>query len=158
AVLQLVFDGDRLAEQRAVEMPSKKVLARIVLGADGTVTLFDGKGKETATRKGKLSPAKAPDLSPELKDLVVLPLPYRSRDHVVEARKLKDVALQNMPFDDALALFAAEFGAGNGEGALKVFKEAFHGRDQRQLGLYVLLAACGQNLDAQNADVLAEHP
>jgi hypothetical protein len=27
---------------------------------------------------------------------------------------------------------------------------AFHGRDQRQLGLYVLLAACGQNLGAQN--------
>src|SRR5205085_154197 len=30
-------------------------------------------------------------------------------------------------------------------------------RDQRQLGLYVLLAAAGQNLDAQNLDVLAEH-
>src|SRR5262249_54205353 len=38
-----------------------------------------------------------------------------------------------------------------------VFQQALHARDQRQLGLYVLLAATGVNLDAQNADVLAEH-
>src|SRR5262249_18150692 len=158
-VTQFVFDDEgRLSEQRAVEMPSKTVLGRVILGDSGDLRVLDGKGKEVISRMGKLSAAKAPDLSPDLKDLVVLPLPYRSREHVVEARKLKDIALQNMPFDDALALFAAEFGADKGEEALKVFKEAFHGRDQRQLGFYVLLAGCGQNLDAQNVDVLAEHP
>jgi tetratricopeptide (TPR) repeat protein len=39
-----------------------------------------------------------------------------------------------------------------------VFKKAFYTRDQRQLGFYVLLAACGQNLDADHVDVMAEHP
>src|SRR5207248_10493379 len=57
----------------------------------------------------------------------------------------------------ALALFAADFAAGNGESLVKLFKEAFHGRDQRQLGLYVLLAAAGLNLDAENLDMLGEH-
>src|SRR5262249_703355 len=158
-VLQFDFAEDgRLAEQRAVEMPSKKGLGRVVLGAEGGLGVGDDKDKEVAVRKSKLTGAKAPDLTPSVKDLVVLPLPYRSREHVVDARKLNDIAVQNMPFDDALALFAAEFGAGRGDEALKVFREGFHGRDQRQLGFYVLLAACGQNLDAQNVDVLAEHP
>src|SRR5262249_32700676 len=61
-------------------------------------------------------------------------------------------------FADALDLLAADVAAGQGEEARKLFKEAFHGREQRQLGLYVLLAAAGQNLDSQNLDVLAEHP
>jgi hypothetical protein len=40
---------------------------------------------------------------------------------------------------------------------MKVFREGFFNRGRRQLGFYVLLAACGQNLDSQNGDVLAEH-
>src|SRR5205814_3456782 len=96
-------------------------------------------------------------LKPDLKDLVVLPLPYRSREHIIQTRKLKDRRNEDLPFDDALALLAADFAAGNGESLLKVFRESFHGRDQRQLGLYVLLASAGQNLDAQNLDVLSEH-
>jgi tetratricopeptide (TPR) repeat protein len=74
------------------------------------------------------------------------------------ARKLKDKPYESMRFADALALFAADFAAGNGDSALDVFKKAFYGRDQRQLGFYVLLAACGQNLDADHVDVMAEHP
>src|SRR5262249_4813337 len=110
-VVQFVFAEDgRLSEQRAVEMPSKKVLGRVLLGAEGGLRVLDDKDKEVAVRKSKLSPAKAPDLTPSVKDLVVLPLPYRSREQVVEARRLKDIAVQNMPFDDALGLFAAEFG------------------------------------------------
>src|SRR5262249_41583054 len=120
---QFVFGEGRLTEQRVVVMPSKKVLLRAVLG-DGAIRILDD--KDIVARKGKLSAAKAPALSPDIKELVVLPLPYRSREHVVETRKLKDVAYQNMLFDDALALFAAEFGAGRDGAALTVFKEGFH--------------------------------
>ena len=42
--------------------------------------------------------------------------------------------------------------------ANKVFRQSFHNRDQRQIGFYVLLAACGNNLDAEHGDVLSEHP
>src|SRR5439155_2281767 len=78
-VTQFVFDAEgRPSEQRAVEMPSKTVVGRVLLGADGTLRVLDGKGKEVVARKGKLTAAKTPDLSPDVKDLVVLPLPYRS--------------------------------------------------------------------------------
>src|SRR5262249_19749534 len=126
-VTQFLFAEDgRLTERRTVEMPSNTLLFRLVLGGNGEPRVLDGKGKKLAAQQGKLSEAKAPTLSTDVKDLVVLPLPYRSREHLVEVRKLKDVALSNMPFADALALFAAEFGAGKGDEALKVFKEAFH--------------------------------
>ena len=159
AVLHFVFDeGGRLAEQRVVEMPAKKVLARVLLGADGTLRVLGAKDRELAALKSKLSPAAAPNLTPDLKKLVVLSLPYRSRDHVLKVRKLEGKGHGDMPFEDALELFASAFGAGNGEEALKVFREGFHARDHRPLGFYVLLAACGQNLDSQNADVLSEYP
>src|SRR5437763_259800 len=66
-------------------------------------------------------------------------------------------AARHVPFAGALDLFAADFAAGNNDTLVRVFRESFHGRDQRQLGLYVLLASAGQNLDAQNLDVLSEH-
>src|SRR5207248_2609412 len=123
----------------------------------GDIRILDEKGKEVAAMKGKLDAAEAPNLKPDVKELVVLPLPYRTREHVIETRKLKDRRNEDLPFADATALFAADFATGNGENLAKLFRESFHGRDQRQLGLYVLLAAAGQNLDAQNLDVLSEH-
>src|SRR5262249_22386208 len=64
-VVQFVFGEDgRLSEQQAVEMPSKKVLGRVVLGAEGGLRILDDKDKEVAVRESKLSPAKAPDLTP----------------------------------------------------------------------------------------------
>jgi Tfp pilus assembly protein PilF len=156
--LHLLFAEDgRLAERRLVEMPANKTLSRQLCGADGVVKLLDADGKEVVVRKGTLAPAEAPDLTADTKKLVVLPLPYRSRDHVRQVRKIDNQRYADLRFADALELFAAEFAAGNGDEALKVFRESFHGRDQRQLGFYVLLAACGQNLDAEHADVLAEH-
>jgi predicted Zn-dependent protease len=156
--LHLLFAADgSLAERRLVEMPANKTLSRQLCGADGVVKLFDADGKQVAVRRGTLAPAAAPDLTADTKKLVVLPLPYRSRDHVRQVRKIENQRYEDLRFADALELFAAEFAAGNGDEALKVFRESFHGRDQRQLGFYVLLAAYGQNLDAEHADVLAEH-
>jgi tetratricopeptide (TPR) repeat protein len=156
--IDLVFGEDgRLAERQVVQMPARRVLYRQVHGGDGVVRLLDGDGKELAVTEGTLATAKAPDLGADTKDLVVLPLPYRGRSTVRKALGIEKKANQELRFDEALALFAAEVGAGNGKEALEVFKESLHNRDQRQLGFYVLLAACGQNLDAQNADVLSEH-
>jgi tetratricopeptide (TPR) repeat protein len=153
----LFAEDGRLAERQVVEMPAKKVLRREVYAADGGITILDGDGKELATIKAKLAQGREPDLKPDTKGLVVLSLPYRDADTVRKARGLEKKGLRELPFDDALALLAAEFAAGNGNGALEICRESLFRRDQKQLGLYVLLAACGVNLDAGNADVLEEH-
>src|SRR5262249_43716449 len=54
--------------------------------------------------------------------------------------------------------FASEFAAENHAGALQVFQRTFASRKVKPVGLYVLLAACGANLDADHVNVLAEHP
>lgn len=158
ARVQFVFAADgRLAERQVVEMPSAKVLYREVIGAAGEVKLLDAKGKELVVRKATLGAGQAPDLKLDTTKLVVLPLPYRTRAHVLQSLQIDKKGYGDLRFEDALTLFAADFAAQNGTEALKVFQQAFHGRAQRQLGFYVLLAACDQNLDAEHVDVLAEH-
>ncbi len=157
--VHLVFaENGRLAERQWLHFPKGELAYRQILAADGTIRLVDAKGKELAVRKGKLTPsATPPDLAPKTDSLVVLPLPYRSADHVRKALKLEKKNLQDLRLAEALPLFAAYVGANNGGEAHTVFQRCFRARDQNQLGFYVLLAACGVNLDAQNADVLAEH-
>ena len=142
-VLHFVFGTDgKLAERQIVEMPSKKLIRR-----------------ETANdEKVKVSEAKAPELTPDTKKLVVLPLPYRSPDHVRKALKLEKKSNEGLRFEEALVLFAANFGSQKTDELNKLFRQSFHNRDQRQLGFYVLLAACGLSLDAEHGDVLSEHP
>src|SRR5262249_40830233 len=98
-----------------------------------------------------------PELQPSTKNLVVLSLPFRTPDHVQRTLKLEKRRLEDLRLAEALPLFAAYVGAGNGGEALNVFRRCFHNREQRQLGFYVLLASAGVNLDADHADVLAEH-
>jgi hypothetical protein len=156
--VHLVFDaGGRLAERDLVEMPAGKTIYREVYTADGVVRLLDADGKEVSVRKGVLRPAAAPSLTPDVKKYVVLPLPYRSPQHVRKTLKIENKGLEGLRFDDALALLAAYLGANDGKQALELFRKSFHERNQRQLGYYVLLAAAGVNLDTEHADVLAEH-
>jgi tetratricopeptide (TPR) repeat protein len=156
--LRLVFDTDgRLAERVLVEMPGGRVVSREVCSAAGVVRTLDADGKEVSVRKGVLRRAEAPDLAPDVKKLVILPLPFRSPDHVRKMLKVENKRLEDLRFEDALALLAAYVGAGDGNNANEVFRHSFHDRDQRQIGFYVLLAAVGQNLDAEHVDVLAEH-
>jgi tetratricopeptide (TPR) repeat protein len=155
--VHLVFGDDgRLAERQVLSMPKAEMLLRMTCG-DGAVVLFDSKGKELARRAGKLTPAEAPNLQADTKGLVVLPLPYRTPEHVRRAAKIENKGNAQLTFAEALPWFAAEFARGNASGAHSIFREVYHNREQRQLGYYVLLAAAGHNLDAQNADVLAEH-
>jgi tetratricopeptide (TPR) repeat protein len=156
--LHLVFAADgRLTERQIVQLPKGEAILRQVCEADGTVRLLDKEGKELHVRRGKLSVPVAPDLTVDTKNLVVFDLPYRTPDHVLRARKIEGQNYGQMRFADALPLLAAYFASGNGAEATKIFQQAFHGREQRQLGFYVLLAAAGQNLDADNLNVLAEH-
>src|SRR5262249_9770480 len=109
-------------------------------------------------RQGTLAPAQAPDLAPDTKALVVLDLPYRTRDHVRRTLKIESKAYPNLTFAEALRLLTADMAQGNANGALTVFRQALHARGQGRLGRSVRLAASGVNLDAQTAAVLAEPP
>jgi tetratricopeptide (TPR) repeat protein len=139
-------------------MPGEKILYRETYAADGTVKVLDAKGKELACRKCILKAAREPSLKANTAKLVVLSLPFRSSEHILKTLKIQGKNYAQLRFADALPLLAAHVGADNGNEAQTVFRQAFYDRDQRQLGFYVLLAACGQNLDAANLDVMAEHP
>lgn len=156
--LHLVFAADgRLAERKLIEVPGDKVLLRETFSADGVIKVLDGDGKELVVRQGKLGEAKAPELSPDTKKLVVLPLPYRTRQHVLDSLKIAGKGYDTLKFDQALALFAADFAAADTSNGWEVFRQAFGERNQRHIGFYVLLASMGMNLDAEHGDVLSDH-
>src|SRR5262249_3031366 len=120
----LVFAEDgRLAERQLIYMPAKETLARETYGIDGTVKLFDGTARGRASPKLALAAASAPDLEPDLKKLVVLPLPLRTREHVRQALRMD---AQGRRFDDvteqeALSLFAADYATQNNNEANQIF-------------------------------------
>jgi ferric-dicitrate binding protein FerR (iron transport regulator)/tetratricopeptide (TPR) repeat protein len=159
AAVRLVFAADgRLAERQVVEMPANKVLARETYDGRGGVRLLDEKDKELASHKDELRPAAAPELKPSTKGLVVLPLPYRTRDQVRRAFKVENVAYNQMNDEAALALFASEIGANNGGEAQQVYRQHFYPLEIRHLGFFTLLAAAGVNVDTDDAtqNVLAD--
>jgi tetratricopeptide (TPR) repeat protein len=162
--LEMVFDVEdrlappRLAERRLVAMPDRKVLAREVHDKDGTIRFLDADDKEVGSRGGRLALTKEGTLDMATRGFVVLPLPYRRPDQVRATLKLEKKALQDLKTDEAITLLASECAAGHGPAAAEVFRQALHPRDRRDLGFYVLLAACGQNLDGEFLDVQAEHP
>src|SRR2546421_161370 len=75
-------DDGRLAERQVVRMPAKSILYRETFAVDGTIRLLNKDGKEVAVQKSTLKPAKEPSLKADTKDLVVLSLPYRNRNHL----------------------------------------------------------------------------
>src|SRR5262249_37544307 len=168
--LHLVFaaDGD-LAERQVVRMPKGEIVYRETYAPDGVIRVLPegrepspGKNapagdKDRHVLKGTLAAAKAPALTADVSKLVVLALPHRTAAHVRQTLNLGKKEHNALRFDEGLPLLAAEFAANNGGQARAIFQQCFHAREQRQLGYYVLLAASSVNLDAQNADVLAEH-
>ncbi len=168
--LLLIFAEDgRLAERRLVEMPSDKALRREVFDGKGGVRLLDGEGKERASRSYEVRDAAAPALRPDTSGLVVLPLPYRSREHLFPALGLRPQvplgAEENGCFqyaepDDALKLLATALASHNAGEAQLVVQDCFHERGDRRVGLFVLLAACGVDLSLEPAflNYRARHP
>ena len=157
AVTQYAFGKNgQLAERQLVEMPAKKVLYRQIISDDGIKTV-DGDGKQLAFVKASLRQGTEPNLKPDIKDLVILPLPYRDAATTRKMLGIEKKQASELTFDEGRALLGALFAAGDGNGVLSICQETFFRRDQKQLGLYVLLAATGQNLDSGDLDVLAEH-
>ncbi len=150
--LRLVFAGDgRLAERQLVRSDSHQVLLRETYDSSGTLRLLDADGKECLNRTIVTEPCEAPDLRPD-PSLVVLPLPWRTREHVLAARGLTDDgAHKNWSTEDALAVLAAETAAGN-EKILSTIGWCFLAKGDRRPGFYTLLLAAGVKWDAKPDD------
>jgi tetratricopeptide (TPR) repeat protein len=159
---ELVFAADgRLAERQMVLMGKKKtVLLREVYDGKGGVQLLDPDGKEVLTRKCDLAAATAPELSPETKDLVVLPLPLRTRAHTFHAadlepsRNLSDEAngcFAYLEDDRVLALLATALAERRGDEARLLVQTHFFAKGDLRPGLFAVLASSGADLRHESA-------
>ena len=63
-------------------MPAKKVLRREVLADAGSIKTLDGEGTEVHSFKGPIEEGDEPAWTVDVKDLVVLDLPFRTPAHV----------------------------------------------------------------------------
>jgi hypothetical protein len=154
--IHFVFDGGRLVEKRWVS-PSEKILGRQTFEAGGTIRLVDGQGTVIAVLAGKLEPTAAPEFAGAPKDMVVLPLPYRSAEHVRNALKIEGKAHRELTLAEGTTLLASHFGGGDAKEARDLFVACFQQREQNQLGYFVLLAALGADLDSAPVDVASVH-
>ncbi len=137
--VRFVFAKDgRLAERHWVEMPAKKLLRKEVCPEPEI--------------------ADEPTLTAEVKNLVVVPMPFRTPEHVHAKLRTAGKALNDLTFAEATELLASWVAQGNADQAKQIFQTALHRREQRQLGYYVLLAAAGVPLDSDAFDVAEEHP
>jgi ferric-dicitrate binding protein FerR (iron transport regulator)/tetratricopeptide (TPR) repeat protein len=146
-VIELVFASGHLAERRVLTMPGERVTYHETYGKDGTVKWFNGDGKELGQQKLQLQSAPAPNLQPETSHLVILPMPYRSRDHV--RRDMQQVlakgseAYEGLGAEAALTLFAGELASQHPSDAVQLYQRCFHERGDRRLGFLTLLGSCG---------------
>ena len=172
--MHLVFAAaGRLAERQLVEMPSGKIRMRESYGADGTVKFVENEKKDAGgtpapQRKIQLAPCGAPELKPSA-DLVVLPLPLRSRQQVLGTRKLLlDQNYGGWNEEDALALIAADLGVSPDE-MKQIIGQRFFRHGDRRLGFYTLMLCAAQTWDPKEkqafaggdpllVDPLADHP
>jgi tetratricopeptide (TPR) repeat protein len=152
AQVQLVFAEDgRLVQRQWVEISSEKILFREFYGADGRVRLVDARGRVAAERPFRVSPATKPNLVPDVKNLVVLPLPWRTHEQISQTRLGEDdrPSPEQIAKGDPLALLAAAFAVHDGRTLMKIFHQRFRRRALRHLGFCTLLAAGGADLDQE---------
>ncbi len=121
------------------------VLAKQTFDADGTIRLFDADDKLIAEVKYERQPIEAPNLVPAAKDLVVLPLPYRSAAGVPVT---VPVNLQtNAPDyaklseEDALLLLASYFAEARPAELATFIEQRYTAKGDHRIGLAVLLSS-----------------
>lgn len=165
---QLVFaESGRLAERRVVSS-SGKVFVRQVFDGNGLFRVLDGEGKELFAQQNRLSPAQEPKLKPDLTNLVVVPMPVRTRDkafaamHLDGGRSLSDDAngcFRYLDAEQAVSLLAS-LSTHCSEDAPLLLNDCESLREGLRPGHFVLLASGGFNLLDQQAfrDWVARRP
>jgi ferric-dicitrate binding protein FerR (iron transport regulator)/tetratricopeptide (TPR) repeat protein len=154
--VHLIFAGSRLAERRWVARSEKEneVLAREVYEGSTTRLLVGKDAKEVEKTERKVTSAAAPELEPDVRGLVVLPLPLRSRDHVYYELGMEpgwplyqdhNACFEYLDEDSAMRLLAAEFAANQGGNVATIWYSCFGSKGDDRTGFFTLMAAAGQN-------------
>jgi tetratricopeptide (TPR) repeat protein len=155
-----------LAEIQIVEMPAGKVLLRQTLTSGGEMKLLDADGKTLAEHKVDLKPASAPDIRPNLDEMVILDMPVRHGNYY-RARMGNADQPEKLTARDRLGYFAATCFSVTGNASLNVFGEHYHAKGDRRVGFYTLLTMAGAQFQNQanswgqgiaTYDVVKEHP
>ncbi|MEK6238698.1 MAG: hypothetical protein N2C14_28595, partial [Planctomycetales bacterium] len=165
--VRLVFRKDlSLAERQLTLMPAGKTLLRVRYEPSGAMRLTNGDGKILVERKFPRKSSAAPELKPDHKDLVTVPMPIRSRNQVFQiAGRTQDGQYQDWDEEDALRLIMANL-VNNPHEAAEVARQRFDARGDRRLGLFALLASTRQNwrfgkghkYNSLSLDVLKSYP
>lgn len=130
----------RLVEKQLWSVAEDRSLLRIRFAENGTVEVLDGQEQLLQTLELHRATAAPPQLSVDNKKLVVVPMPIRSGDHVIDA------AGGGENYDEwseahALALIASDCATGNVERTKTVLSQRFLNRGDRRPGLFVLAAS-----------------
>lgn len=144
--VELVFaDEGRLTELRLIDVRKNKRLAKETIADDGTIRLLDADDKVLNEVQYERLSVPAPNLVPVNRDLVVLPLPYRSSDSVDVS---VPVNLQNnspdfarLSDDDALKLLATYFAEARQSELPTFIEQRFTARGDQRIGLAVLMSS-----------------
>jgi hypothetical protein len=146
--LHLIFASDgRLAERSYVELPSGRVLRRETYGPSDIVWAFDADGGQTSVRHLAVADTIAPKLAPNTQSFVVLPLPLRTREHVLAVHGAQwQGRYDTLDPSLALELIAADRGDGNGE-PQQILQQRFVLQGDRRPGFATLAAASGALLE-----------
>jgi tetratricopeptide (TPR) repeat protein len=142
--IHLTFAADgHLLERRVIQMPSGKVLqcdtweGKCIIRRAGAAA-----SQKRAERKLVLGRATAPNLRPDVRQLVVVPMPLRTRDHILRLPATRwRGSYKTIDGNAAIALIAADSLTGNVADACRVFNQRFHQQDDWRLGFYTLLLA-----------------
>jgi tetratricopeptide (TPR) repeat protein len=139
----LVFAADgRLRERRLVAMPARQILSRETFRGGEWVRRVTREGKTRIVGRLAWRRAIVPDLRPNMKGLVVVPLPYRTPKYFEQSLP-PDWEREDEDLDEATALgwmMAANL-VGQSDRARYLLSERFHLRNDRRLGFFTLLLA-----------------
>src|SRR5262249_20364715 len=124
-----------------------KVAGRETYSASGVVRTLDGSGKELAVRDLDVRPATSPELEPETKDLVLLDLPVRSREHILSSINANEQLVHTLRSEDLIPLLAADAATRSGPQAASEVALWTQRSDFRS-GLWALLLASGADPSA----------
>lgn len=142
---RFVFGDDGALRSRTI-LDGEQVRVRFAFDA-GRWTVTGAEGDEIASATFDVDDVEAPDLTPDTSSLVMLPLPYRTLDHVVKTYGIGDESKFADWSEEAASARMAAALCQNGWSLMQTVGTRYLAKGDRRLGFYTLLLASGQTFD-----------
>jgi tetratricopeptide (TPR) repeat protein len=146
--IHLVFAADgRLAQRRLIDPVSQRIIYRESYATDGTVTMNPTAEKVAKVVRLNLENAAAPNLVPDMKEFVIVPMPLRAREYLLRSPEAEwRGTYEDMNADVAIALIATESLTQHGPEADRILRARFVDNDDARLGFCTLVAMHAQRI------------